>query len=163
MDRAMYIDVVPNRNSPPAILLRESVREGNKIRKRTLANLSKWPPEKVEALRRVLKGELLMRPEDAFVITRTRPHGHVAAVLGTLQRLGLDRIISPRRSRERDLVVAMVVARLLDPTSKLATARGFDPQTCHHTLAEELGIEAASADELYAALDWLLSQQERME
>ncbi|MEW6524535.1 MAG: hypothetical protein AB1445_13455, partial [Bacillota bacterium] len=84
---------------------------------------------------------------------------HVAAVLGTLQRLGLDRIISPRRSRERDLVVA----RLLDPTSKLATARGFDPQTCHHTLAEELGIEAASADELYAAMDWLLSQQERME
>jgi len=159
----MYIDVVPNRNSPPAILLRESVREGNKIRKRTLANLSQWPPEKVAALRRVLKGELLMRPEDAFAITRTRPHGHVAAVLGTLRRLELDRIISPRRSRERDLVVAMVVARLLDPTSKLATARGFDPQTCHHTLAEELGIEAASADELYAALDGLLPQQERIE
>ncbi|MEW6525028.1 MAG: hypothetical protein AB1445_16145 [Bacillota bacterium] len=84
-------------------------------------------------------------------------------MLGILRRLELDRIISPRRSRERDLVVAMVVARLLDPTSKLATARGFDPQTCHHTLAEELGIEAASADELHAALDWLLPQQERIE
>ena len=159
----MYIDIVPNRNSPPAVLLRESIREGKKIRKRTLANLSKWPPEQVEALRRVLRGELLVRPEDAFTIVRSLPHGHVAAVLGTLRRLELDRIIGSRRCRDRDLVVAMVAALLLDPDSTLATARGLEPDTCNNTLAEELGVGAVGADELYAAMDWLLPRQRQIE
>lgn len=159
----MYIDVVPNRNSPPAVLLRESVREGPKIHKRTLANLSHWAPAQVELLRRVLRGETLVAPEEAFEIVRTRPHGHVAAVLGTLRRLGLDRLLVAERSRERDLSVAMIVARLLDPRSKLATARGLGDETLFSSLGEALGVETADEDELYRAMDWLLPRQPRIE
>src|SRR5512139_4061119 len=109
----MFIDIVPNRKSPPAVLLREAWREGQKVRKRTVANLTGWPKEKVEALRRVLKNEPLMAPEEDFAIERSLPHGHVEAVLGTMKKLSLDRLISLTGCRERDLVVAMVAERLI--------------------------------------------------
>jgi len=157
----MYVDVVPNRKSPPAVLLRESFREGKAIRKRTLANLTDWEPAKVALLRRVLAGETLVSPEQAFVVERSVPHGHVAAVLGTLRQLGVDRLLASRPSRERDLVVAMIVARILDPASKLATARGLDAPTS--TLAETLGVSQIDEDDLYGALDWLLARQAKIE
>ncbi len=159
----MYIEIVPNRNSPPAILLREGWREGGKVRKRTLANLSKWPQEKVDALRRVLKDEPLVGREEAFDIVRSRPHGHVAAVLGTLRQLGLDRLIGARRSPERDRVLAMIVARVLDPGSKLATARNLAAATAANSLADTLGMDPVDEDDLYAAMDWLLQRQARIE
>jgi hypothetical protein len=160
----MYIERVPNRNSPPAILLRESFREGNTVRKRTLANLSSWPPELVEGLQTLLRGGTAVKQlHDAFDIVRSRPHGHVAAVLGTLRHLDLERIIDPNPSPQRDLVVAMIVARLLDPRSKLATARGLNAETLAHTLGEALGLQAATADDLYDAMDWLFERQERIE
>jgi hypothetical protein len=122
----MYIERVPNSNSPPAVLLRESYREGNKVRKRTLANLSSLPDEAVDGLRILLKGGTAIEnlPE-AFEIMRSRPHGHVAAVLGTLKNIGLHNTIAPETSRNRNLVLAMIVARIIDPGSKLATARGL--------------------------------------
>lgn len=159
----MYVAVVPNRGSPPAILLRESYREGRSVRTRTLANLSHWPSAQIETLRRVLRGETLVAPEDAFEIVRSRPHGHVAAVVGTLRRLGLEQVIASRPSRQRSLVVGMIAARLLAPASKLATARGFDPRTQHSTLGEVLGLEAASAEDLYEAMDWVVARQGRIE
>jgi hypothetical protein len=155
----MYVEVVPNRNSRPAILLREGWREGQKVRKRTLANLTDWPAEQVEALRRVLKGEGLGAPAAALTIERSLPHGHVEAILGTVRALGLERGIAPQRSAARDLVVAMVVARLIDPGSKLATTRSWQTTT----LAEELGVGEADEDDLYAALDWLVARQARIE
>jgi transposase len=159
----MYVEVVPNRGSPPAVLLRESVRDGGKIRKRTLANLSAWPPEKIARLRHVLRGDPLVPPSEAVEIVRTRPHGHVAAVLGTLRRLELDRLLDAQRSRRRELSVAMIVARLLDPCSKLATARGLGEETPFTSLGEVLGVQTAEADELYEAMDWLLARQARVE
>lgn len=156
----MYIDTVPNRKSRPAVLLRRSWREGEKVRKETLANLSAWPAEKVEILRRLLRGETLVPAEKALEILRSLPHGHVAAVLGTLRSLDLERILAPRRSRERDLVVAMIVARLLDPRSKLSTARGVDEAT---SLGDVLGLGAVDVDELYDAMDWLVERQPRIE
>jgi hypothetical protein len=159
----MYVEVVPNRGSPPAVLLRESVREGGKIRKRTLANLSSWPAEQVTRLRRVLRGEPLVPPTEAVEIVRTRPHGHVAAVLGMLRRLELDHLLDTQRSRERDLCIAMIVARLLDPCSKLATARGLGADTQFTSLGDLLEVHTADADELYEAMDWLRARQERVE
>ena len=159
----MYIETVPNRNSPPAILLREGWREGGKVKKRTLDNLSKWPREKVEMLRRLLKDEPLVARDDAFDIVRARPHGHVAAVLGTLRTLALERLIAPQRSPERDRVVALVVARVLDPSSKLATARGLAEATARDSLAETLDLGAVDEDDLYAAMDWLRERQQRIE
>jgi transposase len=155
----MYVDVVPNRNSPPAVLLREAFREGKKTRKRTLANLSDWPAEKVETLRRVLRDERLVSPEDLFATQKTLPHGHVQAVLEMIARLELDHLISAQPSRERDLVVAMIAQRLIDPCSKLATTRQWHSTT----LAEELGVAGANEDDLYEAMDWLSDRQERIE
>lgn len=155
----MYIDVVPNRNSPPAILLREAWRDGEKTHKRTLANLSDWPAEKVESLRRVLRNERLVSPEDLFATRKTLPHGHVQAMLEMIGKLELDRLISARRCHERDLVVAMIVQRLIAPCSKLATTREWHTTT----LAEELGVAEATEDDLYEAMDWLLARQERIE
>src|SRR5438128_1570734 len=133
----MYIAVVPNRSSPPAILLRESYRDGSKVKTRTLANLSDWSPTKIEALRAVLGDRLPARgTPDGLEIIRTRPHGHVAAVLGTLRRLGLERVIDPKRSPERDRSVAMIAARILAPRSKLALVRGLSPETLQSTLGE---------------------------
>lgn len=159
----MYVDSVPNRNSPPAILLREATREGKKIRKRTLANLSAWPAHQIEALRRLLKGEALVPATSTLHITRSLPHGHVAAVLGTMQRLGLDRAIDTASSRQRSLALAMIAARVLEPQSKLALARGLDPQTAASSLAETLALAAADEDDLYAAMDWLLERQPHIE
>jgi hypothetical protein len=155
----MYIETVPNRNSPPAILLREGWREGNKTLKRTLANLSDWPKEKIETFRRLLRDETLVSPQDLLATQNTLPHGHVEAVLLAIRKLGLDAMISAPRCRERDLVLAMIVERLLDPCSKLATTRPWHSTT----LAEELGVSEASEDELYQAMDWLLERQPRIE
>ncbi len=155
----MYIDTVPNRNSPPAILLREGWREGRKTRKRTLANLSHWPALKVETLRRLLRDDVLVSPTDLFETERTRPHGHVEAVLGTVRQIGLDRIIASKRCPERDLVLAMIAERLLHPCSKLATTRIWQTTT----LAEELSVEGADEDDLYHAMDWLLARQDQIE
>ena len=155
----MYIETVPNRNSRPAILLRQGWREGKRVRKKTLANLTDWPSEKVEALRQVLKGRRLIAPEDAFTVERSRPHGHVEALLTVCRRLGLERLIAAKRCRERDRVLAMVLERLLHPASKLATTRLWHCTT----LAEELGVGDDDEDDLYEAMDWLLERQERIE
>lgn len=155
----MYIEVVPNRNSPPAILLREGWRENGKVCKRTLANLSDWSPARIEALRRVLKDEPLLSVAEALVTERSLPHGHVQAVLDTIKRLQLDTLIAAKRSPERDLVLAMLVERLIHPCSKLATTRLWHSST----LAEALGVAEADEDDLYAAMDWLLERQARIE
>ncbi len=155
----MYVERVPNRNSPPAILLREGWREGERVRKRTLANLSHWPAEKIEALRRVLKGESLVGPQEAFAIARSRPHGHVAALLAMARKIGLAGLIASKRSPERDLVLAMILERLIHPCSKLATTRLWHTTS----LAQELGVEGADEDDLYGAMDWLLERQARIE
>ncbi len=159
----MYITEVPNRNSPPAILLRESYREEGKVKNHTLANLSKLPPETIEGLRRVLKGETLVAPEEAFEIERTLPHGHVAAVLGTMRKLKLQTLIGSRRSRMRDLVVSMIVSRVIHPMSKLATAQGMKKDTAFTSLGEILGLEGVEDREMYEAMDWLLARKERIE
>ena len=163
----MYVEVVPNRTSRPAVLLREGWREQGTVRKRTLANLSDWPAAQVAALRAVLKGDLPTQAApvsaEAFDIVRTRPHGHVVAALGTLRQLGLDALIAPRRSPERERVLGMIVARILEPGSKLATARGLQAETLSGTLGELLGLDACSADELYEAMDWLLPRQAKIE
>jgi hypothetical protein len=155
----MYIDIVPNRQSPPAILLREGWREGRKTRKRTLANLSHWPKAKIDQLRRLLRDEPLVSPDDLFETARTQPHGHVDAILGTIRRLGLERLIAPTRSPERDLVIAMIAERLIHPCSKLETTRVWQTTT----LAEELQVADATEDALYAALDWLSARQAGIE
>lgn len=160
----MFVDVVPNRNSPPAILLRESYREGAKVKKRTLANLSDWPKAQIEALRAVLKGATEVGDlKDAFDVIRSLPHGHVAAVLGSVQKLRLDSLLDSRRSRSRDLSTAMISARLIAPSSKLALARQLHPDTATSTLGEILGLGVVEADELYEAMDWLLDRQEQVE
>jgi len=159
----MYIDVVPNRGSKPAVLLREGWREGKRVRKRTIANLSDWPPERVEALRAVLKGATQVgKLDETFEITRSLPHGHVAAVLGSLRKLKLEAVLGPA-GRERDCVVAMIVARIVAPRSKLATCRALRDATKTSTLAELLDIEDVNEDALYEALDWLLTRQPRIE
>ena len=160
----MYIEAVPNRNSPPAILLRESYRHDGKVRKRTLCNLSGWSPAHVEGLRGVLKGGTVIPPEhDAFTLTRSLPHGHVAAALGTARKIGLDRLLGPDGDRCRDLVLAMLIGRVLDPVSKLATARTLSRATASSSLGEALRLGAVSDAELYAALDWLLERQAAIE
>src|SRR5215831_17943917 len=136
----MYVAAVPNRSSPPAILLRESFRENGKVRNRTLANISHWPAAQVAALREVLKGATAVgSTDDSFQILRSLPHGHVAAVIGSLRELGLDRIIDSQSSRPRDLTIAMIAARLIDPCSKLATARALHPDTLSSSLSAYLG------------------------
>jgi hypothetical protein len=160
----MYIEAVPNRNSPPAVLLRESYREDGKVRKRTLCNLSSWPAGYIEGLRGVLRGGTVIAAErDAFTVTRSLPHGHVAAVLGTAQQIGLDRILGPAGDRCRDLVLAVIVARILDPCSKLATARALSPATATSSLGLTLALGEVDENELYAALDWLLLRQPAIE
>src|SRR6266540_77846 len=141
----MYVARIPNRGSPPAILLRESYRAGGKVRNRTLANLSRWPEEKIDALSRVLKGlPPQAAPEGAFEIVRSLPHGHVAAVLGTLGALGLQEVIDPLPSRARDLVCAMVAAQVIDPSSKLACARGLRSETATSSLGQVLSCSAST-------------------
>ena len=155
----MYVETVPNRNSPPAILLREGRREGKKVHKRTLANLTHWPKDKIERLRRVLKNEPLVHPDQLFVIERSLPHGHVELLLEAMRRLKLPALIDPRPSPKRDRVLAMILQRLLHPASKLATTRLWHTTT----LAEELSLEDTDEDDLYEAMDWLLERQDRIE
>jgi transposase len=155
----MYIETVPNRNSRPAILLRESQREGKRVRKRTLANLTSWPADRIEVFRRLLKREKLVPVGELLTIERSKPHGHVEAILRAIGKLGLDTLIAAKRCRERDLVVAMIAERLIHPCSKLASTRHWNDTT----LAEELGVNDAKVDELYDALDWLLARQSRIE
>jgi transposase len=160
----MYIETVPNRGSPPAILLRESYRAGGKVKKRTLLNLSSWPHHVVEGLRALLKGgSVTPSGEGGITIKRSLPHGHVAAVLGTLRSIGLDKLLGPPGNRCRDLVIAMIVARLIAPVSKLATAKALDPDTAASSLGSVLGLGPVDEDELYIALDWLLERQPQIE
>src|ERR1700726_3831329 len=160
----MYIESVPNRNSPPAVLLRETYRQNGRICKRTLCNLSDWSPAHVEGLRGVLKGgTVIPAGQDAFTVTRSLPHGHVAAALGTARKIGLDRILGPDSDRCRDLILALLVGRIIDPASKLATARALSPATAASSLGELLGLGEVDEDELYNALDWLLERQPAIE
>ena len=154
----MHVEWVPNRNSRPTILLRETWREGKQVKKRTLANLTGWPEEKIEALRKVLRGEGVVT-ETAVTIEQSLPHGQVEALLGTVKKLGLDTLIASKPCRERDLVLAMLIERLIHPSSKLAVTRLWHTTT----LAEELSVGDADEDELYHALDWLYARQELIE
>jgi transposase len=155
---------VPKHGSRPTVLLREGWREDGKIKKRTIANLTDWPEHKVQALSAVLKGESFVgNINQAFDIVRSRPHGHVAAVIGTLRRLKLDRLLASASSRERDLCIALIAARLISPGSKLATTRGFAAETAESTLGELMGVDDADEDECYAAMDWLFARQSSIE
>jgi len=158
----MHVDTIRRRHGDreyESHLVRRSIREGKRVYKETVANISRLPAEAIEAVRRVLAGETLVSPDEAFTTERSLPHGHVAAVLGTLRRLDLERIIGRERSRERDLAVAMVCQRLLKPGSKLSNTRQF----ALTTLGEELRVEGATEAELLQAMDWLLARQERIE
>ena len=155
----MYIETIPNRGSPPAVLLREARRQGKRIVKRTLSNLSHWPAEQIESFRRLLRGERLVPAGELFRIERSLPHGHVQAILRMIAKLGLDTLIASKRCRERDLVLAMIVERLIHPRSKLANTRHWNDTT----LAEEFSVANVDVDEVYAALDWLLGRQKHLE
>ena len=166
----MFIETIPNRSSPPAVLLRESYRDANgKAQKRTLANLSKLPAEVVDGLKALLKGgQVIGLGEDGLAIERSLPHGHVAAALGTLRKLGFDRLLlstatdAPAR-RHRDLALAMIVDRLITPRSKLGLVRALNAESACSSLGSVLGLGKVAEHEIYDALDWLLSQQERVE
>ena len=160
----MYVTRIPNRDSPPAVLLRESYREGGKVKSRTLANISDWPEAKIESLRRVLAGETLVPLEaERFEIARALAHGHVAAVLGTVRRLGLDKMLPKGPERRAKLILAMIVARIVEPAAKLATARQLSEATAAHSLGAVLGLGEVDEDELYAALDLLGRSQASVE
>src|ERR1700741_5240416 len=160
----MYVTSVPNRGSPPAVLLRESYRENGKVKTRTLANLSHWPEHKVENFKRALKGlPPAVDLSEAFEITRSLPHGHVAEVLGTARALGIDELLDSVPSRQRDLVMAMLVAQVIAPASKLATARGLRTETATSSLGQVLGVSACDEDDLYAAMDWALERKDGVE
>ena len=155
----MYIDIVPNRNSRPAVLLREGKREGTKIVKRTVANMTDWPKQVVDAIRLALRQGAVAPLDEVFTVERSIPHGHVEAILGVMRLLEMDALLASRPCRERTLVLAMIAQRLVDPCSKLAAIRQWQSTS----LAEELGVKDADEDALYAALDWLLDRQVRIE
>ena len=156
----MHIDTIPNRKSRPAYLLRESVREGKRVRKRTMANLSSLPLDQIEAIRRILKGEKLGPVEDGLEVSARGPRPRRGGAGRPLRRLGFEKLVDGKGSRERDLVVAMVAGRILAPeASKLGMTRAW----ADTTLADELGVADADEDELYAAMDWLIERQEAIE
>ena len=155
----MHIDTVPNRDSRPAYLLRESYREGDRVRKRTLANLSSLSDAQILAIRAVLRGERLHPPEELFEAIASRPHGHIEAVRVAMRRLGIEALLGARPCRERDLVLSMVASRIVAPHTKLATTRWWHTTT----LADDFGVADASEDDLYAAMDWLLERQGAIE
>ena len=159
----MYVAVVPNRGSAPAILLRESYRDGAKVKNRTLQNLSDWPVEQIEALRAVLRGDRLVPADEGLQIVRALPHGHVLAALGTARKIKLDRLLPRALDRRTNLVLALIVARLLEPASKLATARALDETTALSSLGASLGLGRVRANEIYATLDWLGAAQQAIE
>ena len=144
-------------------LLRHTYRENGKVKHLTLGNLSDLPDDLIEVMRRRLAGEPLPAENDDFQIVRSLPHGHVAAVLGTLKKIGLDRLISSKPCREAQLVIAMIVLRIIAPGSKLANLTGLQPETAQHSLAGELRLQDIETPELYEALDWLLKRQTRIE
>lgn len=158
-DVVMHIDAIPNRGARPTYLLRESIREGPRVRKRTLANLSALCEEQIFAIRAILRGETLSAPAELFEVVGSRPHGHVQAVERAMQRLGYAQLIAARPSQKRDLVCVMVAARVLAPHTKLATTRWWHTTT----LAQQFGVENADEDALYEAMDWLLKQQPHIE
>lgn len=159
----MYIATIPNRNSPPAILLRESYRESGKVKTRTLGNLSHLPNHVIDIIRRSLKGETFLSTKDGFEKINSWHHGHVDAVLIAMKRLGFDRLLSSRKCKERDIVQAMVVGRILEPdnelNSKLANTRWWDITT----LPSMLGLHGVDEDDLYGAMDWLLERKDKIE
>ena len=162
----MYIERVPNRNSPPCVLLRESYRDNGKVKKRTICNLSAWPAKIVDGLKTLLRGGVAIEnPEACFDVVRSLPHGHVKAVMGTLKKLKLDALIERGDSTEKRMAIAMIASRILNPRSKLATVRGFRNETAVSTLGEECGLPADDIDEydLYRAMDWLLERQPSIE
>jgi len=160
----MYVTRIPNRDSRPAVLLRESYREDGKVKSRTLANISDWPEAKIESLRRVLAGETLVPlGEERFEIARALAHGHVAAALGMVRRLGLDTMLPTGPGRRAMLILAMIVARIVEPAAKLATARQLSEATAAHSLGAVLGLGEVDEDELYAALDLLGRSQADIE
>jgi transposase len=161
----MYVAVVPNRNSPPAVLLRESFRDEGKVRNRTIANLSHWPAPQIEALRQVLRGETPSAAPlpSSFDITRSRPHGHAAAVRATMERLGLPALLAAADSRRRRAALALIASRILEPGSKLATSRALRDETCHSTLGESWALGSLNEDDLYEAMDWLIARQSAIE
>ena len=155
----MHIHIVPNRGSPPTVLLRESYRQGSKVGKRTLANLSGLAAAQIQAIRAVLRGEDLRPLAQTFEITASRPHGHVQAVSLAMQRLDFASVLASKPCRERDLVLAMVASRIVAPHTKLATTRWWHTTT----LAEDLAVASCDEDDLYAAMDWLLERQDRIQ
>ena len=161
----MYVVKVPNRGSPPRSCCGKATAKRGKVKNRTLANLSSWPEAKVDALARVLKGQPPPAADldGAFEITRSLPHGHVAAVLGTALRLGIGELIDPVPSRHRDLVVAMAAAQVITPDSKLAIARGLREETAASSLGEILGLGSCDEDDLYAAMDYLAARQDTIQ
>lgn len=159
----MYVETIPNRGARPTVLIREAWREGKKIRRCTVGNITSLPERQIEQIRRTLKGEELVSSSQAFEILRSCPHGHVAAVVGTMNKLGLPELLSTRKHPKRQLVLAMVAARILDPCSKLATAQRLDSGTLSSSLGEVLGVGGADTDDLYDALDWLYRGQARIE
>ena len=160
----MYIEHVPNRNSPPAILLRESYRDGNTVRKRTLANLSSLPPEVIEGLKVLLRGGVAVScADEAFVIERSLPHGHVAAVLGAARACGAEHWFAAAPAPVRSVVMALLVARVVSPASKLTTHRMLRDETATHSLSRLLDLGEVDLEQVYAALDWLGEAQEGIE
>jgi hypothetical protein len=159
----MYVAVVPNRSSRPAILLRESYRDGASVKNRTLANLSDWPMDRIETLRAALRGDKLVPVGEGMEIVRALPHGHVAAALGMARRIGLDEILPGGPERQRKLALALIVERLIDPAAKLATARALDETTALNSLGLTLGLGKVNVKEVYAALDWLGMAQPSIE
>jgi hypothetical protein len=155
----MYIAIIPNRQSRPTVLLRAAWREGKKIRKRTVANLTHWPAAKLEARRRVLRDAPLASPQSLFVVEHSLPHGAVEAIMGTIGQIGVDPLLAAKPCRERQLVLAMLAERLSHPSSKLGTTRLWHTTT----LAAALGVTAADEDDLYDAMDWWLARQARIE
>ena len=159
----MYVAIVPNRSSRPAILLRESYRDGERVKNRTLANLSDWPMDRIETLRAALRGDKLVPAGEGMEIVRSLPHGHVAAALGMARQIGLDDLLPDGPERQRNLALALVVERLIDPAAKLATARALNETTALNSLGLTLGLGEVSAKEVYAALDWLGMAQSSIE
>src|ERR1700709_775637 len=155
----MHIQSAPTGGSPPAVLLRESYREGGKVKKRTLANLSSLPADQIEAIRAVLRGDKLAPVAEAFTIVEAQPHGHVQAVMAAMKQLGMAELIASQPDARRDRVLAMLAARILSPHTKLATTRWWQQST----LAQEFGVTKADEDDLYEAMDWLLARQDRIQ
>ena len=155
----MHINIVPNRGSSPAVLLRESYREGTKVCKRTLANLSALSAAQVQMIRSTLRGDVLQPIDQTFEITASAAHGHVQAVWQAMQRLGFASLLASKPCPDRDLVAAMVASRIICPATKLATTRLWHTST----LAHEFGVTDATEDDLYAAMDWLLAGQDRIQ